>query len=327
MFLLVKTPEDYIVYATITVISSSGANIVNIFYRKKYCRVRFIKKMDWKKHFQPIVMLFVMSMAQTIFNSSDNTMLGLMKGDYEVGLYSIAVKISHLISQIVSSLAWVIMPRMSFYFAENDYIKINCTLRRVLGVLITLGLPCAVGTISLSKEIILVISGEKYFEASTALIILMFSFSFSLVGGSFLGNMVLFPSKREGTYMKICCVSTVVNLILNYFLIPIWGVNAAALTTAFSSFLIMIMLLATKDQRIKIEKLKEIFISPIVGCLMIVIVCFAVKYFFSNLFIVTSLSVIGSILIYFIIQYVLKNEVVYSIAEVFIVKLKRLHKM
>ena len=28
MFLLVKTPEDYIVYATITVISSSGANIV-----------------------------------------------------------------------------------------------------------------------------------------------------------------------------------------------------------------------------------------------------------------------------------------------------------
>lgn len=88
--------------------------------------------MNWKKHFKPILLLFVMILAQTIFSSADQTMLGLMKSDYEVGIYSTAHKIENIISQVVSSLAWVVMPRMSFYFAEGDYTKINSMLKNVI---------------------------------------------------------------------------------------------------------------------------------------------------------------------------------------------------
>ena len=102
MFAFVRKPSDYITYAAITVLSSSGANIINIFYRKKYCTVRFVRQMNLKRHFKPILLLFVMLLVQTIFNSADVTMLGLMKGDYEVGLYSIAVKITNLVCQLVN---------------------------------------------------------------------------------------------------------------------------------------------------------------------------------------------------------------------------------
>ena len=126
-------------------------------------------------------------------------------------------------------------------------------LKKILGALLILGLPCAIGAICLSKEIILVIAGEEYLQASSVLCILMVSFLFSLFGDSFLGNMVLLPSKREKTYMKVCCIATVVNFVLNYFLIPIWGINAAAFTTAVSMLLMLILLLITKDKRIKIN--------------------------------------------------------------------------
>ena len=44
MFIFVRKPEDYIIYAVISVVASSGANVVNIFYRRRYCRT----KITWK---------------------------------------------------------------------------------------------------------------------------------------------------------------------------------------------------------------------------------------------------------------------------------------
>lgn len=313
MFALVHQPEDYIKYAAITVISSSGANLVNTFYRKKFCTVRFVRRMEWKKHSKPIMLLFVMILAQTVFNSSDITMLGLMKGDYEVGLYSTAVKMSNLISQVVASLAWVVMPRMAFYFAEEDYVKINVMLKKTLNVLLTLGLPSAVGCICLSNEIILVISGEQYALAAPVLSILMIGFALSLMGGSFLGNMVLLPSKRESVYMAICCIATAVNIVMNYFMIPIWGANAAAGTTAFASLLILLMLIASRDKRIKIDYFPQTLVAPGIGCILIIIVCTIVRIFINGLILRTIACVLLSCIVYLFVQIILKNQIVLEI--------------
>ena len=310
MFIFVHKPEDYLIYTCITVISSCGANIVNIHYRKKFCNVRFVKKIGWKQHFKPIVLLFVMILAQTIFNSSDITMLGFMKGDYEVGIYSSAVKMSNLVSQIVASLAWVVMPRMSLYYSEGNFEVINSMLKKTFNVLVTIGLPCSVGCICLSKEIILIISGESFISAAPSLCILMIGFMFSLLGGSFLGNMVLLPSKREDVYMIICCIATFANLIMNYFLIPIGGVEAAASTTMFASFFIMVMLIIKRDRRVKLDYVLSTLVKPVIGCVFIVIVCSLVKIVFSNLLLSTILCIGFSIFIYFIVQIFLKNEVV-----------------
>lgn len=323
MFMFVKNTDDYIKYAAITVLSSSGANFVNIFYRKKYCQIRFVTNMNIKKHIKPILLLFVMILAQTIFNSSDITMLGLIKGDYEVGLYTTAVKMSNLISQIVSSMAWVIMPRMALYFEQEDYAKINQMLKKVLSVLVTLGLPCAVGCMCLSKEIIQIIAGDQYLGATVALDILMIGFVISLVGGSFLGNMVLLPSKREGIYMTICCIATGVNLLLNAILIPKGGVNAAAFTTTLASLLIMVMLIITKDSRIKLEYFGQVVFAPVVGCTIMGVLCIFLRFFISNVFVKTGVCVFACAAVYIISQIILKNEIVVEMLSAILKKVRR----
>lgn len=309
MFAFVHEPGDYIKYAAITVIASSGANIVNIFYRKRYCAVRFVKEMEWKKHFKPITLLFVMILAQTIFNSSDITMLGLIKGDVEVGYYSSAVKMSNLISQVVASLAWVVMPRMSLYFEQENFDKINEMLKKTLGVLLTVGLPCAIGCICLSQEIVIIISGEQYIAAAPVLSILMVGFMISLIGGSFLGNMVLLPSKREDIYMVVCCVATAINLVMNYFMIPLWGANAAAFTTTFASLVMMILLIVLRDKRVKLDYIGKTIFAPAFGCLLIVFSCLLIKTFVSALIIRTALCIIVSAIVYFVAQVIFKNTI------------------
>ena len=315
MFCLVKSSDDYLKYAAISVFSSSGANVVNIFYRRKFCKVSFTKNMNWKKHFKPILLLFVMILAQTIFSSADQTMLGIMKSDYEVGIYSTALKIENVISQVVSSLAWVVMPRMSFYFAEGNYEKINLMLKKTLSLLMCIGIPAIAGVCALSNEIVMIIGGEGYLDAALPLMILMFSFAFSLIGGSFLGNMVLLPSKNENTYMWICCVTAVFNVALNYILIPYGGAKAAAFTTALSSFLIMILLRLKKDKRTKLDYVVRVSVSPVLCSVALFIYCKTVGLFISNLWGKTAVCIGGSVILYGAILIGMKNDLCMELLE------------
>ena len=313
MFVFVHKPEDYMKYAVISLVSGSGSSIVNIWYRRRYCNIRFIKDIrygiDWKRHMIPILYLFVMILAQTIFNSVDSTMLGLIHGDWEVGIYSTAHKISNIINQGVASVLWVIMPRMSYYFAEKKYDEANNLLRKILGFNLLLGLPCAVGCVMIAKDIILVISGEAYIAAAPVLQILMVGFVFSLIGGNFLGNAILLPSKREKYYMFVCCITAVINVVSNYIFIPMYGARAAAGTTAICSLIIMILLFFRIDKNVKIQNVGRLVLSPVIGCFGIVIVCLLCQSI-GKLWIRVGASLIGSACIYGGILVILRNELV-----------------
>ncbi|MBB5226588.1 flippase [Treponema ruminis] len=308
IFVFVRTSNDYYKYAVISIMSASGANIANIFYRRKYCKMKLIFKIEWKKHLAPIIYLFVMILSQTIFNTADVTMLGLMKDDYAVGIYSTAVKINNLISQLIASVLFVLLPKLSNIFANEDYERINSVLRKILGYILLLGIPCYAGATVLSDEIILLIGGSQYIESPLVLKILLIAFLFSLVGGSFLGNIVLLPSGNEKKFMFICCITAAFNVITNYFFIPFFGVYAAAMTTAVSSLLILILLIITVDKRIKINKKSKIFLEPVFGSIIITIICLLLKKCVGNLIIRTVVCMIFSAFVYTVILLLFRNE-------------------
>ncbi len=324
MFIFVHQPEDYIKYALISLISSAGANVVNIWYRRKFCRVKMIwdikNGIEWKRHMLPIVYLFVMILAQTIFNSVDITMLGFIHGDYDVGIYSTASKISNIINQLVASILWVIMPRMSYYFSISDYKQINSLLRKILGFSALVGLPIGIGTIMLSDDIVFIIAGDNYSEAGFVLKILMIGFIFTTFGGSFFGNAILLPSKKEKIFMIVCCISAIVNIITNLFLIPLYGAIGAAITTMFCALLMLIILIFTKDKRICLENVCKVLISPILGTILIVITCLICRRI-DGLWLRVIISVFSSALMYGLVVIGLKNELVIEL--LYVLKNKR----
>ncbi|MBQ8780986.1 MAG: oligosaccharide flippase family protein [Oscillospiraceae bacterium] len=322
MFLFVREQDDYIIYALITVVSSSGANIANIWYRRRYCNVKFTSDMEVKRHGGPILAFFAMVLSTTIFANADTTMLGLMVGDHEVGLYSSAHKIVHVVSQLVQSIIFVLIPRLSIYFSNNDFENANKLLRKLLNFNISLGLPCVTGLIMVASDAIVVFAGEEYIGAASVLRIMILSFAFSLVGGSFLGNGILLPMGEEKYYMKVCLITAACNVILNYIFIPLFQADAAAATSAFNGFLIFILLLLRVDKRIKIKNIGKVFFSPVVGCLFIVLICFALQGV-SNLYVRLILSVGLSVMAYGIVLLLLKNEIVTEVIEMMKKKLKK----
>lgn len=312
MFIFVKTQDDYYKYAIISVVATAGPNILNIFYRKRYCKVAFTLKIDWKKHMSPIMLLFVMMLSQTIFSNADITMLGILKDDYQVGLYSMAYKITRIISQVVQSMSFVIIPRLSFFFANDNFESANKLLKKVLSFNIALGLPCVVGVMMMANDIVMLAGGENFSTSASIIRILILSFMFSLVGGSFLGSAIIIPMKQEKYYMIVCIITAIINVIMNAILIPILGANGAAIATAINGFIIMILLSFKIDKRIHIDKLNKIFIAPIIGCIFIAGVCY-ICYYIYNKWIRILTSIVISIVIYALVLLSMKYELLIDI--------------
>lgn len=309
MFIFVRNTDDYLKYAMISAFSAGGANLLNVHYRRRYCRLGFTTRIPWKRHLSPILLLFVMSLAQTVFTSADMTMLGFMKGDYEVGIYSTAIKIERIISQVVSSNVFVLMPRMSYLYATGDQEKINSMLRKILAVFLVIGLPCFAGAFAIAKDLILLVAGVEYAAAGVPLQIAMFSFLFSLVGGSFLGNVVLLSSGKEKDYMIICCIAAALNVVLNAALIPFLGAIGATITTAFCSFAMLAMLLFAARKRVKLEKIGKLFFAPVLGGLLIIAYCFLIMPLIPSLLLRIAVCVVGSCILYLAVLLATKNEV------------------
>lgn len=307
MLLFVRRTEDFYIYALINVFASGGANVLNMIYRKRYCEVCFTVHMDVKRHLMPILLLFSMLIAQTVFVNTDTTILGLMKGDFEVGLYGASTKVYSMVNSVVASIAWVVMPQLSHLFAVKNYKEINATLRYALNFIVVLGIPVIIGLNVLADEIIQVLAGSEYMGATTSLHILTLSLVCSFAGG-FVGNIILLPSKREHIMLMSCIVSAIVNLILNLVLIPRFGLNAAAATTAIANGVSFLIGIPYIEKEIRITGVGKIFKAPLLGGIAVAVVVSVLKLLPTNVYVTTFLSIVIGAVSYFLILLLLKDE-------------------
>ena len=307
MFAFVHEPDDYIIYAVILLVSSSGAQIFNVFYRRRYCDISFTKNIQWRKHFKPVILLFSMQLAMIVYVNSDTTMLGFMKGDTEVGLYSIPVKIYNIVQNLVTA-SWLgIVPQMAIGFAQKDYASLNKLLRYAFNYTLILGLPCLVGICLMSEGIVLIIAGEAYLGCVLSLRIIMLALLASFVGG-FLTNLIMLPSGRDKLSFISSVISAILNLGLNFVLIPIYGLNAAAFTTFVSMFVGILIKLPFVEKKLKFDYMKKDMWSPVIGCIAMAMVIYGIDSMTEGTFIRTVSQGVSCVVVYVAILLFLRNE-------------------
>lgn len=322
LFVFVRKPEDYVAYAILSVVASSGANIMNIFYRRKFCKIRFTLKMDLRKHLPPIILLFSLILAQTIYCNADMTMLGLMKGDYEVGLYSTSVKIYNIVNTMMASVAMVVMPQLSESYANRNFKEINRLLKYALNFIVVLGIPCLVGINVISEQLICTIAGEEYAGAALSLNILTGALFCSFIGG-WISNMMLLPSGRESICLKSSAISAIINVFLNMFLIPKYGLNSAAFTTFVAELVGLCIVYPHIDKNIKISSFKEMIKGPIIGGMLIGAIGLIAKNVLSSYFAISMITVLISAMVYILVLIITKNTFFMDFVNPLLNKIKR----
>lgn len=312
LFLFVKTENDVNIYAIISVVSSSGANIFNYFYAKKYHRVRLTKNVEFKKHLKPIMLLFAMAATVTIYVNSGTTILGFMSGDEAVGIYSVSAKVYTIIKNVVASVVIVSIPRISALLGGEKKEELSGTVKSIYGTLLTVVMPLAFGVAVLSKEIVLIIASEDFMRASPAIIVSAATMVICLCA-YFWGDGILVPFKKEKIVLRATIISAIINVVLNIVLIPVFNETAPAIATLVSETNAFVMCMLYGRKLIgNIGGLKTA-IKTIIGSLPIVIYAIFLKPVITNMYIYIVVLVALSGISYLVIELLLKNEVLYDI--------------
>ena len=307
LFCFVRTQEDLVKYTILSVGALGAACVANVVGRRRYCRIRLTRHVEAKTHLPPIMVFFFNNLSTTIYVNSDRLILGFMTSYTYTGLYYVAARIYSIVKSILASVINVAVPRLSEYWSENAVDKVKETCGRIFSVLLILSVPAMAGLITLSRQIVLLLSGAEYERSYVSLAILGVALLVAVFSW-FYKNCILIPAKHEKKVMAATVTAAAVNIVLNLILIPFFQEKAAAFTTVVAEAisLTMMLLASRKVLRIRVS-LREV-LTVLGGSALIVLICKTAEFLAGEnplLIIVTAIP--ASVLSYGAVLLLAKN--------------------
>lgn len=248
IFLFVKSSEDLGKYVFFLVVFEALGQLSMWIPAKKYIG-RWV--WDWeqiKYHIKPVILLFVPQIAITLYISLDQTMLGILAGNEEVGLYDQANKILKILLTVVTSLGTVMLPRISGLITEKKEDEVNRLYNLSFLVYNLVIFPMILGMLIINEDFISIFLGPDFQEVTIAISIMIWRLFF-IGWTNIMGIQILIPHGKNKEYMLSTTVPAVFSLLLNLGLIPYLGFIGAAIASVLSEFLVwLIQVYATREQ-------------------------------------------------------------------------------
>ncbi|MEZ8379135.1 polysaccharide biosynthesis C-terminal domain-containing protein [Vibrio splendidus] len=174
--------------------------------------------------------IFISAIAM-VMNKIDIVMIGNMLSNSDVAIYQVSNQVANFIGLFIGVFNISFAPKIARLYSENrieELVSIYIKSTRILSLLCLF--PVAL-LILFSNEI-LGAFGDRYLEADFSFIIRVIGQYAIIIVGS-VGFMLTMIGKVKGQLYRVA-FSAFVNVILNYLLIPIYGINGAAVATLIS---------------------------------------------------------------------------------------------
>ena len=163
-----------------------------------------------------------------VYGQMDRIMLKSMIDEASVGYYSAAVSVTAMWPFVLGAVIESAKPIILGKFGQ-DRQNFERYLICLYGAVLYVSFAAAAGITLLSKPIIYLLYGEAYMGARGALCILCWDTAFSYLGVA--RSIWMVPNGKQKYEKYIAGSGAVCNLILNTVMIPVWGVNGAAIAT------------------------------------------------------------------------------------------------
>lgn len=314
LLIFVKDSDDLIVYSFINVISTSGSYVLNFYYSKQYVDWKFLGEYELKKHLPGMLWLFAMAVSIELYTVLDTTMLGFISGDRAVGLYTAAVRVNKLTNSLITALGVVLVPRLSYYVGKKETDKMRDLVCKGYNYVFLMSIPSAIGLLCLSKDIISILSGVEYAQATFAMrimtpIVILIPFS------AMTNQQTLVPLGMEKRILISTCVGAVTNFITNSLLIPRFAQNGAAVGTVIAETAVAAVCLINAKRLLDIETIFKLHYQYWIAASPILPITYFVKKIPVHSIIQMGISIVLSCMVYSVILYSFRNEYFMAIVD------------
>lgn len=163
-----------------------------------------------------------------IMDRIDSLMLAYFYSNTEVGLYNVANKLATLILFLIIPLISSVLTKISSSYWGEDKVKFNNLINRTSKIMFWSSIIIFLGLVVFS-EFLLGLFGDEFIKAKVTMIFLCTGFFFNAMHG--LVEHIMNLSGCERKLSLVFLYALIINIILNYYLIPIYGIEGAAFAT------------------------------------------------------------------------------------------------
>ena len=261
------------------------------FYRKFFKKLMILDKSEWflKEILSFSWPLLFSSLAWFLISGTDKIMLGILASEVEVGYYTAATPIAKHLIFFYMITVFIFQPIASKLFAQKKLYELKNIYQVLTKWLFTLAFPFIMVLLLFPGTIITLIYGSKYIIASTALQLITIGIMIYLILALSREIIIIMGKTRIILYFTL--VGGGINIIMNYLLIPYFGINGAAFSTMISFILINGLIGLYLYRTTKIHPFRKNLIVPMLSSLIILLIC----YFLIMIFQLNTLPLIFKI--------------------------------
>ena len=233
IFVFIKGPYDVTLYIVVLALSTLLGNLTlwpDIYRDLPRVKIRSLN--PWI-HFLPMVELFIPQIATQVYVQLNRTMLGVMVNETASGYYQYSDSLVKLILALVTATGTVMLPHVANAVSHGDMKKVNQMLYKSFDFVSAMAVPMMFGLAAISLTLAPKYYGPGYGPVGPAMmiesiVIIMIAWS------NVLGVQYLLPIHHQKQFTISVTVGALINIVLNFPLIEIWGLDGAMWSTVLS---------------------------------------------------------------------------------------------
>lgn len=242
--------------------------------------VKFVRT-DWadtRKIFIPVLILFLPTVATSLYRYMDKIMLGSMTTMSQLGYYENSEKFISIAMGVINALGTVMVPRMSNLYANDDFSTAKKYINKSIEGIFIIASPLAFGLAAVSTILSVIFYGVEFLECGNIIPILSMSLLFS-AWANVIRTQYLIPKSRDKEYIISMFIGAGSNMLINIILIPILGGVGAAIGTIFAEAFVSISHSAFVRKELPLKSYLKLCVPYIsLGFLMLLVVRAVLKY-------------------------------------------------
>jgi len=213
------------------VIISTVISIYFIYKKIKHLQIR--SDLDFKKNELLKTSMPMMVIALVIFLQSNISLffLEVYTSTDQVGIFSISLKLATLIGLVLIAVNTISAPKFSELYWSNQHEELQKVIFHSSKLIFVFSLMLAVILVSLSESILQVF-GNDFSQGKIAIYILIFGYVIGSISGSV--GLLLNMTGHQIFLRNILLIILPLNILLNIVLVPLYGINGAAIVNMVS---------------------------------------------------------------------------------------------
>lgn len=239
VFLFVKEPSDYKLYFFLCVAVIIVNSLINIVYSRNFVTYSFCL-VNLKPYYKAFLIMGVYMLFTNVYTYLNPVWLGFVTNTDEVGYFTTATKLHHIIMAVLLSFTNILYPRVSNLLAEGNKVEFWNKINIAFEAIFLFSFPTIVFLLVAGPDLLHLFVGDG-FEGSYLPLRIISPLVLIIGIEQILVIQILLTMHQDSTVLRNSFIGAFVALILNILITASMGAPGSAIIWVIAEGVIMVL--------------------------------------------------------------------------------------